>query len=60
MNVSQEAKDLILKFLNKDPIQRISIQQAFDHPFFYEKFKFDIAKHDLEWKNGDIYKNIIS
>jgi len=34
--VSNDAKDLILKMLQKKAKQRISIKDALDHPFFTE------------------------
>jgi calcium-dependent protein kinase len=37
--ISQEAKDLINKLLVKDPKERISAQQALDHPWIKNKLK---------------------
>ena len=37
--ISENAKDLILKFLQKDPSKRISLNNVKNHPFIIENLK---------------------
>ena len=37
MGVSNDAKDLLLKMLQKDPVKRVSADEALKHPWFRSK-----------------------
>lgn len=42
------AKDLLLKLLTKDPIQRISATQALNHEFLKENSQFETNENDID------------
>ena len=50
--ISENAKDFILTCLEKDPINRLSINDLFDHPWIC-----DVDETENEWKLENVYKN---
>jgi len=52
--ISHEAKDLILKMLERNPEARISAEKALQHPWIKNK-KNSLADHD---DNNNIFKNV--
>ncbi len=42
-SLSKNARDLIYKMINKDPLKRPSIGTILEHPFFTENAKFDVT-----------------
>ena len=45
--LSEEVKDLVMKMLHKDPEQRISAEEALQHPWFSKDFSDDEANNAL-------------
>lgn len=44
-NLSYYAKDLLNKLLNKDPLQRISLMQVYQHPFLNNVLNNEYQRH---------------
>ena len=49
-SVSSEAKDFVIKLLEKDPVKRMNIRQALEHKFIK---KYDEEKMTFKRKNSD-------
>ncbi|XP_021759215.1 serine/threonine-protein kinase ATG1c-like isoform X2 [Chenopodium quinoa] len=58
-NLSSEFVDLCQKLLRRNPVERLTFDEFFNHPFLYQKQKNEISGSEISMRRVDHLKNSV-